>query len=377
MIAVVLIPIGAALMVYGASLLFERLWNRNLGVEIVFGADHAVVGDETTIHQTVTNGKLLPILVLQVAYQTARGLHIASGSKVTVSDRVNIVEVFSLRPYERAERTLQVTCERRGYYEIRQASLTAWHFLDEHSLYMNVGQNTSLYVYPERVQLDSLFMIIDRLSGDVKARNVLYEDPFTFRGIREYTEQDPMTRINWKASARTGALQVNLRDYTAGQRVLLLLNLEDPITPYAEDLLEDSIRIAATIGERLIQHQIPVSLITNGRDVVTGMPVALEPGSSSAHLQVLLEDLARLNVHAAAAPFEEILQDRLMRAAAAEEACCVISSSRRDDIVEHVEQLGEAQGGILWVCPLLQQDEDKSVGPYISLVRMNHEELAR
>lgn len=375
MIAVLLIPIGIALMVWGASHLFETFWDHHLQVSVAFAEDHAVVGDETTIQQVVTNAKLLPVLVLQVAYQTDKGLRIESGSKVSVSDHVNIMEVFSLRPYERAERTLRVTCQHRGYYRIQRASLTAWHFFGHGALYKETEQNSSLYVYPEHVQLESLFMVIDRLSGDVKARNVLYEDPFTFRGIRDYSSQDPMTSINWKASARTGALKINLRDYTAGQRVLLLLNLEDPITPFAEDLLEDSIRLAATIGERLIQHQIPVSLMTNGCDVVTGIPSALEPGSSWGHLQALLETLARLNVHTEVEPFESILEERLLQAAAAEEACCIISSSRRDHIIECAERLGAAQGGILWICPLLEQSEDKSVGPHVSFVRMNHEKL--
>lgn len=377
MIAVLLIPIGIAIMVLGASRLFEVCWNHHLQVAITFDEDHAVVGDETTIQQVISNGKLLPVLVLQVAYQTDKGLLIESGSKVSVSDHVNIMEVFSLRPYERAERSLRVVCQHRGYYQIRRASLTAWHFFGQNSLYTEVDQSSSLYVYPQRVNLDSLYMVIDRLSGDVKARNVLYEDPFTFRGIRDYSVQDPMTRINWKASARTGALKVNLRDYTAGQRVLLLLNIEDPFTPFADDLLEDGIRLAATIGERLVQHQIPVSFITNGRDIVTDVPTALEPGCSPGHLQVLLETLSRINIHAEVDPFEHILEERLLQASAVEEACCVISSSRRDVIAEYAERLGEAQGGILWVCPLLEQVEDKVAGPHILFERINHEELVQ
>lgn len=375
MIAALLIPIGIVLMVWAASRIFETFWDRNLSVELTYGADHAVVGDETTIHQRVSNAKLLPVLVLQVAYQTDRGLSIESGSKVSVSDHVNVVEVFSLRPYEEAARDLRVRCERRGFYQIRRVSLTAWHFLGRGSLYANMEQNSSLYVYPERVDPGNLFMVIDRLSGDIWTRNVLYEDPFAFRGIRDYTPQDPMSRINWKASARTGELMVNLRDYTAGQRVLLLLNLEDPVTALADDLLEDGIRLAAAIAERLVQHQIPVSLVTNGRDCVTGQSPVLEAGSSYGHLQSILETLTRLNIHAGVSPFEEILEARRLRAGNAQESCCIISTSRRDAITELAENLGAAQGGILWVCPLLAQEEDKAVGPHIEFVRMNHEDI--
>lgn len=377
MIAALLIPIGIVLMVWVASRIFETCWDRNLTVDLTFGMDHAVVGDETVIRQRVANSKLLPVLVLQVAYQTDRGLAIESGSKVSVSDHVNVVEVFSMRPYEEAVRDLRVRCERRGYYQIQRVSLTAWHFLGRGSLYANMEQNSSLYVYPERVDPGTLFMVIDRLSGDLRTRSVLYEDPFAFRGIRNYTPQDPMNRINWKASARTGDLMVNLRDYTSGQRVLLLLNLEDPATAFADDLLEDGIRLAAAIAGRLVQHQIPVSFATNGRDCVTGQSPVLAAGSSYGHLQSILEILTRLNIHAGVSPFEEILETRRLQADTAQESCCIISSARRDTIAGLAENLGIAQGGILWVCPLLAQEEDKAVGPHIEFVRLNHEELIR
>lgn len=325
--------------------------------------------------QRVVNAKILPILVLQIAYQIDIGLDIEEGSHVSVSDHVNILEVFSLRPYEQTMRTLTVHCSKRGYYRILKTSLIAYHFYGRSALYKNIDQHTELYVYPERVCLPSLFMIIDRLSGDLKARQYLYEDPFTFRGIRDYTARDPMTRINWKASSRTGELKVNVRDYTAGQRVLLLLNLENPATPSADDLLEDSIRVAATVAERLLQHQIPVSLVTNGVDVLTGKSPSLGAGSSQDHLQILLEELARLDIRRISIPFEQILENRIEQAAGAEESCCMISSARRDDVASLAERLGEVQGGMLWICPLIEQADVGSVGPHIEFVRLRHEEL--
>lgn len=375
MITVVLIPIGMALMIWLECRLFTYWWDKRLYVEMSFGADHAVVGDETTLRQRVVNAKLLPVLVLQVGCQTDRGLDIDTESKVSISDHVNIVEVFSMRSYEETTRVLQVHCKQRGYYRISRTSLRAYHFFGRSEFYKNVDQRTELYVYPERVRLSSLFMVIDRLSGDLKARNYLYEDPFTFRGIRDYTPQDPMTRINWKASARTGDLKVNVRDYTAGQRVLLLLNLENPSTPHADDLLEDSIRITATVAERLIQHQIPVSFATNGRDVVTSASPSLGSGSSSDHLRMLLEELARLDIHKQPEPFEDMLMDRARKAVSSEEACCVISSARRDGVAQMAEQLGVSQGGILWICPLQEQADHNEVGPHIEFVRINHEDL--
>jgi hypothetical protein len=56
---------------------------------------------------------------------------------------------------------------------------------------------------------------------------------------------------------------VNLRDYTFGQEVRILLNLEEPNYRYGEDVLENAIRIAATVACRCISDRIPVSLVSN------------------------------------------------------------------------------------------------------------------
>ena len=58
-------------------------------------------------------------------------------------------------------------------------------------------------------------------------------------------------------------MMVNLRDYTFGQEVRILLNLEEPNYRYGEDVLENAIRIAATVACRCISDRIPVSLVSN------------------------------------------------------------------------------------------------------------------
>ena len=65
--------------------------------------------------------------------------------------------------------------------------------------------------------------VCERMLGIMQCSRHLYEDPFTFRGIREYTTSDPMKTINWKASARTGGLMVNTFDSVMTQKVMLYL----------------------------------------------------------------------------------------------------------------------------------------------------------
>lgn len=63
--------------------------------------------------------------------------------------------------------------------------------------------------------------------GVLEGRRGMVEDPFAFAGMREYDGTDPMNRINWKASARSGNLMVNLQNSTYSPRVACFVDVED------------------------------------------------------------------------------------------------------------------------------------------------------
>ena len=53
----------------------------------------------------------------------------------------------------------------------------------------------------------------------------IFEDPFEFKGIRNYTTSDPMKKINWSASAKTGELMVNNYYDTTSRHVTIFLDV--------------------------------------------------------------------------------------------------------------------------------------------------------
>jgi uncharacterized protein (DUF58 family) len=97
----------------------------------------------------------------------------------------------------------------------------------------------------------------------IVSQSKLLLDPFEFAGIREYRREDPMNRINWKASARTGELMVNQPDATTEHHVTILLDLDDPYILKNEALLEESIRITAGLAAQLIRAKMPVRVRSN------------------------------------------------------------------------------------------------------------------
>ncbi|MDE5697158.1 MAG: DUF58 domain-containing protein, partial [Lachnospiraceae bacterium] len=108
--------------------------------------------------------------------------------------------------------------------------------------------------------------------GTLQCAKRLYEDPFAFRTIRNYTTDDPMKTINWKASAKTGALMVNTFDSVQSQKAMIFLDVEDTGILKYEDLVEESIALAATMMRRLLRQNIEVGFVFNGKGSEVFLP---------------------------------------------------------------------------------------------------------
>lgn len=377
-----IVPAVILVLLVTERVLFRRCWDRELGAVLSFDAQPAVEGGTSSLTEVITNGKAIPVPVLEVGFALDTGLRLRDAGNQTVSDQTNAVDVFSVRGHEKITRKLTVVCRRRGYYVINRTSLVAHDFLSREAGYCNLEQNTHLYVYPGEFPPEGLELPLEKIMGEISTRRFLYEDIFLRRGVRDYVPTDPQSRVNWKASARTGSLKVNLSDHSAGQSVRILLNLDEPTIWYPEAVLEDSIRLAASLARVLIQRQISVSMLTNGEDMgrELGIPaaaagMALGEGVSAGHLARVNELLARIDLRLKRPAFSTFLREETERAAGEGGQSGVtrvlISSSRREDVSEAAAGLSAVRGGLLWLCPLAKDMKDEPVPENVDFVRLD------
>lgn len=379
---ILIVPAVILALLMTERMLFRRCWDRELGAVLSFDAQPAVEGGTSSLTEVITNGKAIPVPVLEVGFALDTGLRLRDAGNQTVSDQTNAVDVFSVRGHEKITRKLTVDCRRRGYYVINRTSLVAHDFLSREAGYCNLEQNTHLYVYPGEFPPEGLELPLEKIMGEISTRRFLYEDIFLRRGVRDYVPTDPQSRVNWKASARTGSLKVNLSDHSAGQSVRILLNLDEPTIWYPEAVLEDSIRLAASLARVLIQRQISVSMLTNGEDMgrELGIPaaaagMALGEGVSAGHLARVNELLARIDLRLKRPAFSGFLREETERAAGEGGQSGVtrvlISSSRREDVSEAAAGLSAVRGGLLWLCPLAKDMKDEPVPENVDFVRLD------
>ena len=362
------IPVSILILYVLLNMVYARLWKKGLSVELSFEEKDAAEGDTATLVETVTNDKFLPLPVLKISFKMDRGLIVDEDRNASVSDMTNVVEYFGLSAHEQVTRRQPVRALRRGYYVIRTAGLVMPDFFSVGTRHTEIPQDTALMVLPSVLASREISDLSRRIVGEILSRRRLYQDVFSFRGIREYVPGDPQSMINWKASARSGDYMVNLRDYTSGQELRLLLNLEVPAIRYQEDLLENSIRLAYTLAGDGIRQGVPVSLATNGRDLVTDREVSLEAGSSQSHLGALGQGLARVSLALKPRPFDRLLEEEREKPVSDQTTFCMISSGQSDALIREAAALSQKCGGLVWICPMDPDVERKPIPSGITFI---------
>lgn len=104
-----------------------------------------------------------------------------------------------------------------------------------------------------------------------------------YRSLREYRAGDDLRDVHWKASARMGALMT--REYERDDSHAVWICLDAGAPPGEE--AERSIEVAASLAARALRDGRTVALATQG--------TILPPGVGDAHLERILEALARLD----------------------------------------------------------------------------------
>ncbi|MCL2350998.1 MAG: DUF58 domain-containing protein [Firmicutes bacterium] len=349
MIALVVI-IGLGVAIWLQRLVYNRFWSRNLSVEMSFSKKTAVEGATVVLLESLSNAKPLPLPWVAVKFQVSKYLNFTDNLNSKITDDYYRNDLFSVMMYRKITRRLPFVCAKRGYYTVKSLDLVSGNILMNSKYAAQFDCRAALTVYPSLIPLGGLDAVFANLTGSVLTRRFIHPDPFEFKGIREYQPYDTFRSINFKATAKTGDLMVNMNDYTVSRQVILLLNLERS-HDWRDDLLdEQAIRLAATLAERFVAQGVPVRFITNGPDVSTGLVSDLPEGSGAGHLNNIYEVLARIDLLRETPPFAGMLTAAAL-ARKAEPLYVLISEYHRDDLAEAFLRLGETGAEAVWILP--------------------------
>jgi uncharacterized protein (DUF58 family) len=137
-----------------------------------------------------------------------------------------LISRFQLLPYVQIRRRHRLRCTARGYYQLQTASIY------DRGGAVPMNSPAELYVYPKVIPMSLSRLAVGRLQGEYTSMRPLYSDPFSLSGIRDYRFGDPVSQINFKASAKTWLgsrrsatpLMVNDRDFCAARRLCVFMD---------------------------------------------------------------------------------------------------------------------------------------------------------
>lgn len=291
------------------AIIYKSSWKKGFNAGISFSSHTCREGENNTLTETVTNRKWLPLPMVHVKFTTPRSFIFDNEDNASVTDYYYRNDVFTLLSNQVIRRTLNFKCTRRGCYNIDDLSIITSDLLMRQSLSTKIKCNTIIHVYPKRVPITPFEIPLNTIIGNYVSQKHTVDDPFEFKGIREYQPYDTMRSINWKISARQSKLQVNTFFTTASQEVLIFLNLDSEIYTKSEKLQEAGIRIAGSLADKFVGQGIPVALETNGHDIFTNERICKKSGSGPNHMEAIDHSLSRIDLEQPYDNFTNMIKD--------------------------------------------------------------------
>lgn len=256
----------ALLAVLLVSRYLTKAWAESLAAERECNRLTADVGETVAVVVQVSNHGRLPIPWCLIEDLLPRRALIHNPPALGVEGRR--AQLAMLGAGGRRTLNYQLRCNRRGYYQLGPLVLETGDLFGLHRRYRVVTHPHFLLVFPKIVPLEGYDVSSRRPIGEVRMTYRLYEDPTRIAGVREYQAGDPLNRVNWRATARTGTLHSKVYEPStvAGSTIVLDYHEASHNPRFEPARSELAVTAAASIAHAIYEMGQQIGLISNGRD---------------------------------------------------------------------------------------------------------------
>jgi uncharacterized protein (DUF58 family) len=163
----------------------------------------------------------------------------------------------------------RIQCNRRGYFQIGPTIVETGDLLGLERQFRIAVEPAYVMVKPQRIGIDGYNIASPRPIGEIRISHSLIDDPTRIAGVRQYQLGDPLRRVHWGATARTGKLHSKVFEPTTVAGATIVLDLHIQSNPDAHEPMRSELAItaAASLSQTLYEQGQPVGLVSNGRDI--------------------------------------------------------------------------------------------------------------
>jgi uncharacterized protein (DUF58 family) len=259
-----------------------------LAAEVAVDRERALVDDQVTVELTIRADE--EVERLEVLLVVPPGMEGPVGATRTWAESVRLAAG--------EQRTLAVplTCRRWGAYALGQVQLRAHDRFRLFTWERQLDGQAVLKVFPVPDALRALVRPFETQVATGSHVAPQRGDGIEFAELRPFLPGDRPRSINWRATARRGALMVNQRHPERATDVVLFLDSFLDVRGPAGSTLDQAVGAAASLASAYLGQRDRVGLVSFG-----GFVQWLQPGGGQAALYRLLDALMETQVFATAA----------------------------------------------------------------------------
>ncbi|MGL6095746.1 MAG: DUF58 domain-containing protein, partial [Fimbriiglobus sp.] len=178
------------------------------------------------------------------------------------------IRVFFLKVGQAKAVKYRLTFVARGYFPVGPCVAETGDVFGFHRRHRVLTTPAYVLVYPKILPLPGYDFASKRPIGEVRLANRLFEDPTRTAGVRPYQLGDPLQRVHWRATARTGQLHSRVYEPTSLAGATLLIDFHTSGFPKkGEPERSDLVVTAAcSIANAVTLLNQSIGLASNGRD---------------------------------------------------------------------------------------------------------------
>jgi uncharacterized protein (DUF58 family) len=226
----------------------------------------AEIGDKVAVHLTIRNRGFLPVPWVILEDLLPKASLDRRFPRLRVKGKR--LQVAMIRSGGELDVRYQLECLARGYHAIGPLVMENGDLFGLHRRFRVETNPAYLLVYPRVVPLTGYDLESRRPIGDVRMTHRLFEDPTRIAGVRPYEAGDPMNRVHWRATARTGQLHSKIHEPSTLSGATVLLDLHSEGYPERGEPFRSELAVttALALANAVYVMGQQMGLVTNGRD---------------------------------------------------------------------------------------------------------------
>lgn len=228
----------------------------------------ANIGDSVIVEIALTNtGRMTVPWVLVEDLLPKSAISKKSPALEIKGQRISVLKL----PSGDAQHLLyQMKCQRRGYFQVGPLVMETGDMFGLNRRFRVLSEPSYLLVYPKTIPLATYDIASRRPIGEVVMTHRLFEDPTRIAGVRDYQQGDPMRRIHWKATARSGQLQSKVYEPSSLAGATIMIDFHRNAYEAQDEPVRSELAVtcAASISKALHDMNQQIGIVSNGRDAV-------------------------------------------------------------------------------------------------------------